>query len=226
MFQDRAEAGQRLARRLVSYKTKDPAVIALPRGGVPVGYEVAKILEAPLDILMVRKLGFPGQADFAIGAIADGDKWEILLNKEMVGDDMDLPPNYLEQEIATKLDEMRKMKEIFRSHRPTINITGRTIIAVDDGIATGATMRVMIKRLRRDKPGKIIVATPVASQEAVDLLKKEAEEVVCLDIPENFMAVGGFYVDFCPVTNDEVIQFLDRAHEHQRARPSESILGK
>ena len=218
MFEDRSEAGRQLAKRLMGYKNENPAVVALPRGGVPVGYEVAQRLGVPLDILIVRKLGFPGQPDLAIGAIADGDKWEIVMNKEIM-DGADLPPMYLEREISRKLDEIKKMTEAFRGHRPSVNLTDRTVILVDDGIATGATMRVVINRLRRENPKKIIVATPVASREAVDLLKREADGVICLDIPELFVAVGGFYNDFRPISTDEVIECLDLARKKEVGRP-------
>lgn len=214
MYQDRIDAGRKLAKHLIEYKDQHPAVVALPRGGVPVGYEVAHLLGAPLDVVVVRKLGFPGQSELAIGAIADGDKWDVVMNNEIVGE-RDLPPQYIEQEIADKLDEIRTMENVFRKHRPAVPLTGNTVIVVDDGIATGATMRVAVKRIRRDKPRKIIVAAPVASQEAVALLKMEADEIICPNIPEYFMAVAGFYADFPQVSNQEVTNLLDQI-QHNR----------
>ncbi|MCG3205899.1 MAG: putative phosphoribosyl transferase [Elusimicrobia bacterium] len=213
MFRNRSEAGRKLAQRLSSYRDENPVIVALPRGGVPIGYEVAQHMSAPLDVLIVRKIGYPGQPELAIGAIADGEKGEVVMNNGMVGE-TEIPPNYIKEEIATKLKEISEMEDIFRSHRPAIKVKNRTVIAVDDGIATGATMRVVVKRLKRENPKKIIVATPVASQEAVDLLKNEADEIVCLDVPVPFMAVGAFYKDFRPVSNEEVIGCLDQALKH------------
>lgn len=216
MFQNRKDAGRRLAERLQSFKKDKPVVVALPRGGVPVGFEVARSLEAPLDILIVRKLCYPGQSEFAIGAIADGGQWETVFNNEMVGKS-DLPPGYLDREIAAKREEIRHMEKTFRSHRPAIQITDRAVLVVDDGIATGATVCVVIRRLQRESPLKIIVASPVASREAVKLLKKEADEVICLETPSDFRAVGEHYLDFLPVSDDEVKFLLDGARQFAHA---------
>ena len=210
MFEDRSDAGRRLAEALAQFNSKDPAVIALPRGGVPVAFEVAKRLNAPLDVLIVRKLGYPGQPDLAIGAVADGRNPEIFINHDF-SDDATVPKSYLENEIAIKLQEIHKMAALFRGHRHPIGLRDRTVIAVDDGIATGSTMRVVVQRLRQDSPKEIIVATPVASQEAIEILKAEADRVVCLDAPPHFVAVGNFYRDFSQVANEEVIAMLDQA---------------
>ena len=210
MFQNRTEAGRLLGKAIMVYKTEAPIVIALPRGGVPVGYEVARALDAPLDVIIVRKLGYPGQPDLAIGAVVDGKDREIVLNRDMF-DENELPRGYLEREIAGKLKEIHDMSSLFRGHRSRVNVKNRTVIVVDDGIATGATMRVVVQRLRRDHPRKIVVATPVAPEEAIQVLRQAADEVVCLEIPGVFGAVGRFYDDFSPVSTDEVVDILDKS---------------
>lgn len=210
MFQNRTEGGRVLAERLTPFKDRDPVVVALPRGGVPVGYEVARALGAPLDILVVRKLGYPGQPELAIGAIVDGKRPEILLNRGLFSD-RDLPPRYLDHEIDRKLQEIRAMHDVFRGHRSAVKLEGRTVIVVDDGIATGATMRVVIRRVRHADASRVIVATPVASREAVQILRREADDVVCVIVPDFFGAVGAFYADFGPVSDEEVKEILDRA---------------
>ena len=184
-----------------------------PRGGVPVGLEVAERLVAPLDILIVRKLGLPGQPEVAIGAVADGGQHEIVMNEDLLAK-VNVPPFYIENEVVAKLQEVSRMHEIFQGSHPPPNLRGRTVIVVDDGIATGATMSVGIKRLKREKVKKIIVATPVASKEAVALLEKEADAVISLNVPDVFMAVGDFYRDFSQVTNNEVTACLNQARKH------------
>ena len=210
MFQNRTEAGRVLAEHLTQVKDRNPVVVALPRGGVPVGYEVARGLGAPLDILIVRKLGYPGQPELAIGAVVDGKRPEILLNRGLFSD-RDLPPRYLDHEIERKLKEIREMHETFRGHRAPVKLEGRTVVIVDDGVATGATMRVVIRRVRHADASQVIVATPVASREAVQLLRREADEVVCISVPDYFGSVGAFYSDFGPVSDDEVKEILDRS---------------
>ena len=218
MLQDRYEAGRRLGQRLRGYEHRRPVVVALPRGGVPVGYEVARALNAPMDVLVVRKLGCPGQPELAIGAISNGRYLEILMNEGLC-QEMTVPSKYIEREIEAKIREIRAMEGAYRNHRPAIGLAGRTVIVVDDGIATGATMRVAVRRIRREKPEKIIVATPVASEEAVETMRKEVDEIVCLGIPKRFIAVGGYYRDFQPVSNEEVSELLDRVKPDAVERP-------
>lgn len=208
-FRNRVHAGHALTEPLLAFKDKRPVVLALPRGGVPLGYEVARALEAPLDLIIVRKLGFPKHPEVALGAVVAGSK-EIFLNTELFGLEK-VSPAYLEQTIADKCREATDFDRVLRAHRPPINVTDRLAIIVDDGMATGATMRIAVRTLRRAKADKIIVAVPVASREAVQLLKNEADQVISLHTPSNFQAVSLYYDDFHPVTNEMVTRILDQS---------------
>lgn len=207
LFQDRQDAGRQLAERLLIHEKMSPVVVALPRGGVPIGFEIAQRLKAPLDILLVRKLRHPEQPELAIGALVDGEKWDIVLNEELF-EAAQLPPNFLGREIQKNLKEMNRMNAFYRQYRDPMVLTDRTVLLVDDGIATGATIRSAIKRIRQEEPKKIIVAAPVASLEAVNLIREEADDVICLHIPPHFGAVGDFYENFRPVPNEEVVKLL------------------
>jgi predicted phosphoribosyltransferase len=189
---------------LERYRGDQPVVLGLPRGGVAVGYEIAKALDAPLDVLVVRKLGAPGAEEFAIGAIAPG---ATLLSRELVAG-LGVSPDYLARIIAREADELARRERVYRGTRQPLEVEGRTVILVDDGLATGATAQAAVESLRRRHPRKIVFAAPVCSVEGSESLRRVADDVVCLECPENFGAVGYWYVDFAPTTDAEVIECL------------------
>ncbi len=187
-------------------------MLALPRGGVPVGYEVAVTLDAPLDIVVVRKLGAPGQPELAIGAVVDGDDPQSVLNPDLMRL-LDVSEEYLAREVDRQLWEIRRRERLYRGDRPHARVEGRTAIVVDDGIATGASMRAALRGLRRAGPARLVLAVPVAPPDTVEALRAEVDDLVCLSTPEPFMAVGQHYEDFSQPTDEEVIELLDRARE-------------
>ncbi len=211
MFENRQDAGQQLGQRLLHLKDDHPVVLGLPRGGVVVAAEVAQVLGAPLDVLVVRKLGAPHQPELAIGAVTNGDKPQRILNDKVialvgVGDE------YLRKETAAQLDEVRRRQTLYRGGRSAIDTTQRTVIVVDDGIATGATVRAGIQALRQSNITRVVLAVPVAPQETVDVLCAEVDELICLATPQKFAAVGAFYRDFYQTTDAVVIQVLERSN--------------
>ena len=211
MFTDRKEAGQALAAALDIYRDWDVVVLALPRGGVPVGYEIARALEAPLDVIVVRKLGAPGEPELGVGAVVDGDHPQTVLNEEVI-EAFAVSPEYLANEIQAQLAEIRRRQEIYRKGRPAPQLAGRTVIVVDDGIATGGTVRAALRGVRRAAPAKLVLATPVAPLETVEALRTEVDDLVCLETPSDFEALGQFYHDFRQVGDEEVILLLERAN--------------
>lgn len=212
MFKSRRDAGQRLAARLLSYKDEHPVVLALPRGGVPVAYEVARALQAPLDVIVVRKLGAPGQPELGIGAVVDGDHPRSVLNEDVVRA-LAVSDDYLQHEVALELREIRRRQELYRRGRQPEAVEGRTAIVVDDGIATGGSMRAALRGVRRARPNRLVLAVPVAPVETIESLQAEADEVVCLSMPPFFHAVGQFYGDFRQTSDEEVIELLDAARQ-------------
>jgi len=218
VFSNREAAGRALARRLERYSGPNTLVLALPRGGLPVGREVAAALHAPLDILVVRKLGAPGQPELGIGAVVDGDHPQAIFNQEIV-EELDVSDQYIQSEIERQLQEIKRREEAYRDGRRKIPVQGKTVIVVDDGIATGATVRAALRGVRRQKPGRLILAVPVAPPETIDALRGEADEVVCLETPEDFFAVGQFYRDFHQVSDEEVKSILrdQPAERHHHA---------
>jgi putative phosphoribosyl transferase len=215
MFQDRAEAGRRLGDRLLPFKDRHPVVLALPRGGVPIGYEIARVLEAPLDLILVRKIGAPGQEELAIGAIADGEHPELVTDPTLIAG-LDVTPEYLEQAKAAALREIERRRRAWLGHRPPVEIAGCTAIIVDDGIATGATIKVALRATRRRKPARLVLAVPVAPPHVIEELWLDADEVVCLEMPKDFFAVGQFYRRFLQLRDEEVIRLLERARTDGR----------
>jgi putative phosphoribosyl transferase len=203
IFLDRAEAGQLLGERLAQMQLARPLVLALPRGGVPVGAEIATCLRAPLDIVFVRKLGAPDQPELAIGAVADGSEPEIVLNTELVAI-LDLEEEYVAMAAKRELAVIERRRREWAPLRPVVDAAGHTVIVVDDGVATGMTMQAALRQQVRRGPARLIAAAPVASREAVAMLKREADDVVCLLSPRNFGSVGSFYRSFVQVTDDEV----------------------
>jgi putative phosphoribosyl transferase len=208
-FRNRTEAGRLLARRLSGYAGQpDVLVLGLPRGGVPVAYEVAQELNAPLDVFLVRKLGLPGHEELAMGAIASGGV--CVLNDEVV-EALRIPPQVIEMVAARELQELERRERCYRGSRPAPEVRGRTIILVDDGLATGSTMRAAVAALRRLGPARIIVAVPTAAPSTCDQFRHEADECVCDITPEPFYSVGLWYEDFSQTTDDEVRDLLDRS---------------
>ncbi|MEB2285134.1 MAG: phosphoribosyltransferase [Polyangiaceae bacterium UTPRO1] len=210
LFEDRRDAGRRLAARLMPFRDEAPAILALPRGGVPVGYEIARALAAPLDVIVVRKLGAPNEPELGIGAVVDGDSPLGVLNEETMRA-LGVSREYLDREVAAQLAEIHRRQSVYRSGRTRVPIAGRTAIIVDDGLATGSTMRAAIRSVRRADPARLVLAVPVAPADTLSELAKEVDETVCLATPEPFGAVGFFYRDFGQTTDDEVTYLLDVA---------------
>lgn len=206
-FLDRKEAARRLTEKLLRFKGQSSVVLALPRGGVPVGFEIAKALAAPLDLVLVRKIGAPYQPEFAIGAVVDGPHALTVRNDEVIGF-LDVPETYIEEETARQLKEIERRREIYLAGRPRVAVEGRVAILVDDGIATGATARAALQAIRQAKPAKLVLAVPVAPPDTVAMLRKEVDELICLLTPEYFGAISRFYLDFRQVTDDEVIELM------------------
>jgi len=217
-FQDRQEAGRVLAQRLQSLDEQRNAlrgqvlVLALPRGGVPVGFEVAQTLHAELDVFLVRKLGVPGHEELAMGAIASGDV--RVLNQGVI-DQMGIPPAVIDRITSREWQEIERRERLYREGRPALPTKGRTVILVDDGLATGASMLAAVRALRAREPERIIVAVPVASEDACVEFERHADAIVCAATPEPFYAVGAWYADFSQTTDDEVRELLERA-AHER----------
>ena len=207
MFADRYDAGRRLATELERYREEDPVVFGLARGGVVVGLEVARALGAPLEVLAVRKLGAPGSPEFAIGALAPD---AILLDDRTVAR-LGVPRRYLAAVIARESEEMARRERMYRRGDEPVPVEGRTAIVVDDGLATGATARAAVRSLRLRSPRRIVFAAPVCSPEGRDALQAEADDVVCLLCPEDMEAVGFWYQDFSPTSDEEVLECLRSA---------------
>ena len=205
-FRDRAEAGRALARALSHYAGRDDVVVlALPRGGVPVGHEVAKQLGAPLDVFLVRKLGVPGHEELAMGAIASGG---VLVLDEGVLRWLGISEHQLQKTLAKELDELRRREAAYRDGRRLPDLKGKTVILVDDGLATGASMQAAARAVRRHEPARIVIAVPVASRATCDKFRDEVDDVVCAITPVPFHAVGNWYEDFSQTTDDEVRELL------------------
>ena len=211
LFQDRPEAGRVLAAKLAKYAGRpDVLVLALPRGGVPVAYEVARALHAPMDVFLVRKLGVPGHEELAMGAIATGGV--RVLNEDAVRA-LRLTDDLIDSAAEAEQEELERRERAYRGDRPAPRVRDRTVILVDDGLATGSTMRAAVTALRRQAPARIIVAVPVASPAICEEMAQEADECMCIATPEPFFAVGAWYADFSQITDDEVCRLLDQARE-------------
>jgi putative phosphoribosyl transferase len=210
MFTDRRDAGRRLASRLKLMQVRDPVVLALPRGGVPVGYEIALALDAPLDVLLVRKIGFPSQPELALGAVIDGAHPEIVTN-EAVAAYLDDAETYIQQEAARQLNVIEERRRQYRGDGGALAVGNATAIIVDDGAATGSTIEAALKGLKRAGPREIIVALPVAPRDVAERLEKNADHVICLETPQPFRAVGLHYQNFGQTEDCEVIDLLAAA---------------
>jgi putative phosphoribosyl transferase len=206
-FANRIDAGRQLAQALARYKGEQVVVLALPRGGVPVAAEVAGALNAPLDLILVRKIGVPVQPELAMGAVVDGEKPLVVRNEEVIAltgvDEVEFK-NVCDAELA----EIERRRQLYLGGRPPIDVTGRVAIVIDDGIATGATTRAALRATRARKPKKLILAVPVAPTESLAAMRKEADQVVCLEDYESFGAIGYFYSDFRQIPDQQVIDTL------------------
>jgi len=213
LFRDRIDAGQQLASRLMKYADNpDVLVLALPRGGVPVAYEVARALHVPLDVFVVRKLGVPGQEELAMGAIATGGV--RVLNEEVV-QGLGIPDWMIDETARHEHRELKAREREYRGDRPPLEVRGRTVILIDDGLATGSSMRAALTALRQQKPARIVVAVPVGSATTCAELRLEADEVVCYRIPDPFYAVGLWYGDFTQTASEEVRELLERSEQER-----------
>jgi putative phosphoribosyl transferase len=209
LFKDRRDAGKQLAQELSAYAGRsDVIVLALPRGGVPVAYEVARALNAPLDIFIVRKLGLPGHEELAIGAIASGGIQ--VLNEDIVRA-LNIPQAMIDAVAKRELQELERRERAYRGNRPPPDVHGHTVILVDDGLATGASMRAAVAALRAQNPARIVVAVPTAAPETCEAFESEVDEIVCAMTPEPFYGVGRWYEDFSQTTDEEVRALLEEA---------------
>ena len=218
-FADRVDAGRKLADRLVAYSgRRNVIVLGLPRGGVPVAFEVARALGAPLDIFLVRKLGAPGHAELAMGAIASGG---VVVVHDDVVKALKISADVLLDEVEVQREELTRREAIYRGDRPPLDVNGKTVILIDDGMATGSSMRAAVAALRRQEPARIVVAVPVGAASTCTELQAIADECVCAIAPENFRAVGLWYDDFAQTLDEEVCFILRRAGNEETHDDSE-----
>ena len=208
-FRNRADAGRRLAKALASYKKRQPVVLALPRGGVPIAAEVCAALSAPVDLILVRKIGVPFQPELAMGAVVDGSAFVVVRNEDVI--------QYANIDEATfnairdtELSEIKQRRQRYLGTRDRVEIAGRTAIVIDDGVATGATMRVALRAVRARKPQRLVLAVPVAPASTVAELRSEADDVICLEEDDFFVAISDYYADFRQVSDQDVIDILKR----------------
>ncbi len=220
LFRNRQDAGRRLGERLAHLKDLHPIVLALPRGGVPVGLEVARALAAPLDLLLVRKIGAPGQEELAVGAIADGPNPQSVTDPSLISA-LGISADYLEEARIAALQEIDRRRNLYLGGRQPLPVTGCTAIVVDDGIATGATMRAALRSVRRRDPARLVLAVPVSPPKLIRRMRKDADEVVCLNAADDFMAVGQFYADFRQLRDDEVTAMLEEARSFHPKCPED-----
>lgn len=209
-FASRTEAGQLLAREVVKRKFSQPVVLALPRGGVPVALEVARTLKAPLDLLLVRKIGVPWQPELAAAAVVDGEKYDLVLNHEVMAM-TGLHEDDIQPGLAKALKEIERRRKLYLKDRVPVTVAGHTAIVVDDGIATGTTFKAALQALRKRNPAKLVAAVPVAPPDTIAELRTYVDEIICLEQPDHFHAIGIFYRDFHQVADEEVTEMMAEA---------------
>lgn len=220
LFHDRRDAGRQLAEALLRDAPADPLVLALPRGGVPVAFEVARALGAPLDLLFVRKLGAPGYEELGIGAVVDGADPQLVLNEDVVRD-LAPSPNYIRKEMRRQLEEIERRRKAYLGDRMPLEVAGRTVIVVDDGIATGGTVKAALRGVRKAGAARIILAIPVAPAESLVDLGSECDEILCLATPSPFQAVGLHYDVFDQTDDEEVVRLMALARSFAPASAAE-----
>jgi len=216
MFRDRREAGRLLAERLSGYRDQKPIVLALPRGGVEVGYEIARAMGAPLDVVVARKLGTPGQPELALGAIGPGGTY--ILNEDVLGW-LDVSEDELEQIASQEAREMERRMRLFRGDRAEPILKGKTVILVDDGIATGMTVRAAIDYVDQQEPGHLVLAVPVCAAGTAEVLRSEVDDLISLKTPLELLAIGHWYEDFEQVSDEEVVELLKRSRGGEVREP-------
>jgi putative phosphoribosyl transferase len=214
-FQDRKAAGEALAKAVARKNLADPVVLALPRGGVPVAVEVARALKAPLDLVLVRKIGVPQQPELAAAAVVDGGEPEIVVNEDVV-ELSGVTEAYIRKQTKAEIEEIERRRRLYLAGRARVPLEGRTLVVVDDGIATGTSIRAVLKALKRKKPKMLVLAVPVAASDTVAALSREVDAVVCLEMPDPFYAIGMHYRDFHQVPDDEVVRLLAEANSAHR----------
>ena len=220
-FADRSEAGRQLAQRLAAMNLAKPVVLALPRGGVPVGAQIARVLGAPLDLLLVRKIGVPWQPELAVAAVIDGERPDVVID-ETIQREAGIPTEYIDKQASQQLEEIERRRRLYLGERPAVRVEGCTAIVVDDGIATGTSMRAALRALRRRTPARLVLAVPVAPPETLARLRAEVDDIVCLAQPTPFMAIGPYYEDFHQLADSEVtstMRELDREQVQARSEP-------
>lgn len=210
LFRDRVHAGQELVEALQHLAESNPVVLALPRGGVPVAFEVARSLKARLDLELVRKIGAPGNEELALGAVIDGAEPKWVINQELLNQ-IAPPPNWFEEEMERQLAELVRRRQRYCGEQPAPLLGGRCVIVIDDGVATGATVRAALKGLKQVNPSKIVLAVPVGPRAEMEMLRTEVDEMVCLAMPEPFIGVGCHYGDFTQTRDEQVIDLLAQA---------------
>ena len=215
-FKDRGDAGRQLAAAVVRLGLVDPLVLALPRDGVPVAAEVARVLHAPLDLLMVRKIGAPGQPELAVAAIAEGDPPTLVVD-ERTSQATDADDAYIAREARTQRDEIERCCETYRRGHARLGVVGKTVVVVDDGIATGTTVRAALQAPRRMRPTKVVLAVPVAPADTISELSPLVDDLVCLSQPAHFRSVGTHYAEFHQVDDEEVVALLDASRSPHEA---------
>jgi putative phosphoribosyl transferase len=221
LFESRQDAGRRLARELASFRNQRPAALALPRGGVCVAAEAAAFLAAPLDLILVRKIGAPNQPELAIGAVADGDPPLIVRNEAIIRQ-VGVSETEFARICDAELIELERRRRRYVGDRTRLDLTGRTAIVIDDGIATGATMLAALQAAHKRQPNKLVLAVPVAPPATLEAMRAAADEIVCLERPHRFDAIGAFYDDFRQVGDEEVVEALQRANEGTNSADAEA----
>lgn len=217
-FVNRTEAGTRLATSLSRFRDQDPIVLALPRGGVPVAFEIARALDAPLDLIIARKIGVPFQPELAMGAVVNGDRPIVVRNDDVVGA-TGIGDAQFDAVCERETAEIKRRRERYLGNRPPVEVAGKTAIVVDDGIATGATVRAALRAMRKRGPKKLVLATPVAPNDTLSALESEVDEIACLESHALFGSIGTYYDDFSQVGDDEVVALLKTAN---REKPAQS----